>query len=65
MKGKNYLRKLIDAVDSGLLPVHPGEVRQITIVHQDGCLMWKDGGCDCDPEIQPDSGGAADSPCRN
>ncbi len=47
----NYLRKLADARKAN--PSKPGEVRHVSVVHDERCsLIAGKGPCDCDPEVE-------------
>ncbi len=30
---------------------HPGSVVRVEVRHDDGCAIFRDGSCDCDPEV--------------
>jgi hypothetical protein len=47
----NYVRKLDEA--TARVPPKPGEVRHISVVHDNWCsLIAGKGPCDCDPSIE-------------
>jgi hypothetical protein len=47
----NYVRKLDEA--TARVPLKPGEVRHISVVHDNWCsLIAGKGPCDCNPSIE-------------
>lgn len=47
-----YLRKLGRAVKRMQRDMKPGELRHVTIIHEDDCPRLKGGPCLCDPEVR-------------
>lgn len=48
----SYLRKLQRAAKKLQREMKPGEVRHITVVHEDNCPRLKGGPCVCDAEVR-------------
>lgn len=55
MTEPNYLPELAKLIAAGVIPVVPGRVVPVAVVHDDGCDVFDGKACNCDPEIQPGS----------
>jgi hypothetical protein len=45
----NYIKKFQKLVDEGKLDSTPGEMSAVRVEHDDWCLFFKGGECNCDP----------------
>ncbi len=50
--GGNYRQAVRALLSSGQLPIRPGTVTHVEVLHDDWCAFWQGGVCDCEPEIR-------------
>ena len=48
----NYIRAIKVATATGRVKPIPGTVNHIAVRHDDWCLIFKGGVCNCDPEVE-------------
>ena len=50
----NYLDKILELDQKGAFA--PGEVSRVGVAHDSWCRVWKDGACNCNPDVGVKSG---------
>lgn len=48
LRDQNYATKALAI----LATQKPGSVVIVDVVHDDSCSFWKDGNCDCEPDVR-------------
>src|SRR5262249_30021836 len=48
----NYLTRLLEMVNAGLLKPEPGTFSELIVKHDDDCCFLKGSSCDCEPELE-------------
>lgn len=51
MRRLSYTRKILDAVRQKPQLVKPGTITNAYIAHDDWCLIFKGGDCNCNPDV--------------
>lgn len=48
----SYKKQLLELCASGAIDLRPGATPQITVSHDDWCMVFSGGGCNCEPDIR-------------
>ena len=51
MTTPKYIKEIQQRLEAGEMTAPPGEVRHITVQHDDWCSIFRGGECNCKPEV--------------
>lgn len=48
----SYKKQLSEFCASGAIDMRPGETSHVTVSHDDWCMVFSGGACNCEPDIK-------------